>query len=84
MDDLELMKSVVEELGGEVQASDDAYFAAIFRTAFFRFTDDVEFRLDTEAGLIHVRSASRAGYGDVGLNRQRVEEIRAAFASKLP
>lgn len=84
MDNLDSIKTVIEELGGEIQSSDDTYLAATFVTSFFRFTDDVEIRLDTEAGLLHVRSASRAGYGDMGLNRQRVEEIRAAFQSKLP
>lgn len=44
-----------------------------------RFTDDVEFSLDAAAGVIHVRSASRLGYGDRGVNRTRVEAIRAAF-----
>ena len=44
-----------------------------------RFTDDVEFSLDEAAGVIHVRSASRIGHGDRGVNRARVEAIRSAF-----
>ncbi len=46
------------------------------KSLVFRFVDDVQFRLDKQAGVIHVRSASRTGYSDLGVNRKRVEEIR--------
>ena len=82
VDGMAVMTSVIEDLGGTIQTSDETYLAATFRTKFFRFTDDVEVRLDAEAGVLHIRSASRAGYGDMGLNRERVEKIRAAFAEK--
>ena len=59
--------------------SDKLYLHAEFTSAFFRFVDDVEFLLDDEKKLIHVRSASRVGYSDFGINRKRVEEIRARF-----
>jgi len=42
----------------------------------FRFVDDVQILLDKEAGLIHIRSASRTGYSDLGVNRKRVEKLR--------
>lgn len=45
---------------------------AIDRTAVFRFVDDVDARIDPEARLLHVRSASRVGGGDLGANRRRV------------
>jgi uncharacterized protein (DUF1499 family) len=48
----------------------------------FRFTDDVEFLLDREAGVIQFRSASRIGRSDLGVNRQRMEEIRQAIATE--
>jgi uncharacterized protein (DUF1499 family) len=41
------------------------------------FVDDVEFLLDDTAKVIHVRSASRLGKSDLGVNRQRIETIRA-------
>lgn len=50
-----------------------------FRTAVFRFVDDVEFVADSGTAVIHVRSASRLGYSDLGTNRRRVETIREAF-----
>jgi uncharacterized protein (DUF1499 family) len=42
----------------------------------FRFVDDVDVLLDSEARLFHIRSASRVGYGDFGVNRKRVEKLR--------
>ena len=44
------------------------------------YVDDVEFYLDPTAALIQVRSASRLGESDLGVNRQCIETIRAAFA----
>ena len=55
------------------------YLYAQCSTALLRFTDDVEFWLDRSAGVIQVRSASRLGRGDLGVNRARVEKIRAQF-----
>ena len=51
-----------------------------FVTRLVRYVDDVEFLLDAEQGVIHVRSASRVGRSDFGANRQRVEDIRTRFA----
>jgi uncharacterized protein (DUF1499 family) len=45
----------------------------------FRFVDDVEFWVDQAKHVIHFRSASRVGYGDLGVNRKRMEAIRHAF-----
>jgi uncharacterized protein (DUF1499 family) len=56
-----------------------SYLHAEARSLVFRFVDDVEFLLDSAHGVIHVRSASRVGYGDFGVNRRRVERIRKAF-----
>jgi uncharacterized protein (DUF1499 family) len=58
------------------------YLHVEMRSLMFRFVDDVEFSLAASAGLIHVRSASRVGYSDFGVNRKRVERIRAAFDSQ--
>ena len=45
----------------------------------FRFTDDVEFWIDEPNRVIHFRSASRVGHGDLGANRKRMEAIRQGF-----
>ena len=49
------------------------------RSLIFRFVDDVEFLLSREHGRIDCRSASRTGYSDFGVNRKRLEQIRARF-----
>ena len=63
--------SIVKEEGG--------YLHAEARSLLFRFVDDVEFLFDADQQVIHVRSASRTGYSDLGVNRRRVERIRRAF-----
>ncbi|MFL6197454.1 MAG: DUF1499 domain-containing protein [Thermoanaerobaculia bacterium] len=60
------------------------YVKAECRSRLFRFVDDVEFVLDDAAKRIHFRSASRLGRKDFGVNRQRMEEIRAAFQGQAP
>jgi uncharacterized protein (DUF1499 family) len=60
-------------------AKDDNYIHATFASFLFRFVDDVEFYFDDEEKTIHVRSASRLGYYDFGVNRRRVEAIRKKF-----
>jgi len=55
------------------------YLHVEFRSALFRFVDDVEFLIDADAREIHFRSASRAGHGDLGVNRRRMEAIGAAW-----
>jgi uncharacterized protein (DUF1499 family) len=56
------------------------YLYAEYSSRVFGFIDDVEFWLDTRTGVIHVRSASRLGYSDLGVNRDRIEGIRARLA----
>jgi len=58
---------------------EDTYWRIEFRSRIFRFVDDVEFLFDPQAKRIHVRSASRLGHSDLGVNRTRVEKIRALF-----
>ena len=55
------------------------YLHVEFTSAMFRFVDDVEFSVDEKAKVINVRSASRIGYSDLGVNRRRVEAIRKAW-----
>jgi uncharacterized protein (DUF1499 family) len=57
-------------------AERDNYLYAEFTSRFMGFVDDVEFLLDDQGAVIHVRSASRLGSSDFGVNRQRVETIR--------
>ena len=55
------------------------YIHAEFRSFIFNFVDDVEFHFSSEDRIIDVRSASRTGYYDFGVNRKRVERLREKF-----
>lgn len=57
----------------------DNYLYAEFKSKLMGFVDDVEFYRDPEANVVQVRSASRLGQSDLGVNRKRVEEIRSKF-----
>jgi len=57
------------------------YLYAEFRSRLMGFVDDVEFTFDENAGLLHVRSASRLGRRDFGVNRERVEALRGWLVS---
>lgn len=74
--------AVVEDLPGTriVERRDD-YLYAQFTTALMRYVDDVEFWVDPAAGAVQVRSASRLGSKDFGVNRARIESIRARLAA---
>jgi uncharacterized protein (DUF1499 family) len=63
-------------------AAEREYLRVEFRT-FLGFVDDAEFLLDREREVIHVRTASRLGWSDLGKNRRRVEEIRRAFSGEV-
>ena len=65
--------------GTRIIKQDVVYWHVEFTTQLLRFIDDVEFFFDGSQSLIHVRSASRQGYWDLGVNRKRVETIRSRF-----
>jgi uncharacterized protein (DUF1499 family) len=67
--------------GAQIVSELPGYLHAEFATPWLRFVDDVEFLLDADDGVIHVRSASRIGYSDLGTNRARVEAIRRRFSA---
>jgi uncharacterized protein (DUF1499 family) len=65
----------------EIVTAEVNYIHATFKSALFGFVDDVEFLFDDQRKVIDVRSASRTGYSDLGVNRKRVEEIRQKFVN---
>lgn len=80
---LEQIKRSIEELGGKVVESTPHYLRAEFTTSLFRFVDDVEVRLDVDAGLLHFRSASRVGRSDFGTNLRRMEQFQERLKANL-
>ena len=62
--------------GATIVKRDGNYLYAEYRTPLMRFVDDVELLHDAAAGIVHVRSASRLGRRDFGVNRKRIETLR--------
>ena len=60
----------------------DGYLHAECRSALLGFVDDLELQLRATEGQIAVRSASRLGHSDLGVNRRRVETLRAALSAR--
>ena len=73
----------IRETGGMIQTESAEYIAATFSSSVFGFLDDLEVRIDYSKNEIHFRSASRVGRGDMGVNRKRVESIKALFLRKM-
>jgi len=59
------------------------YLHAEFTSLIFRFVDDVECVIDESTKAIQIRSASRVGYWDFGVNRRRVENLRRELIPRL-
>ena len=74
-DAIAAVRKAVESMPrARVISADSHYLYAEFRSALLGYVDDVEFHYD--GSVIHVRSASRLGRRDFGVNRARVEELR--------
>ena len=76
------LKAIIRDMGGNIQVETTDYLAATFTSSVFRFVDDLELRVDTAQNTIHLRSASRVGRSDFGVNRKRVALLKTAFHSK--
>lgn len=70
---------IVKQQGGEILVDDGNYCHAVFTSMIFRFKDDLELKLGQSQ--IDIRSASRVGKSDFGVNRKRVEKIKAIYNS---
>lgn len=78
-----VLKNIIQEMGGTIQVENDTYIAATFTSALFGFMDDMEIRIDSIQKMIHVRSASRVGHSDMGVNRERTELLRSLFRKEV-
>ena len=77
-----LLRILESEKRTKILTAQMNYIRVEFTSALFRFVDDVEFYFpenQADDTIIHVRSASRVGYSDLGTNRKRVERIRIKF-----
>ena len=69
------------EPGATIVDSRIGYLRVQYTTRLMKFVDDAEFWFDPVRGVIEVRSSSRVGRDDFGVNRQRVEALRAGLAA---
>jgi uncharacterized protein (DUF1499 family) len=77
-------RAAVEAMpGATVVRQESGYLYAECRTRLMRFVDDLELLHDESAGVLHVRSASRLGRRDFGVNRARVERLRARIEARI-
>jgi len=77
-----LLNIIQSEKRTKILISRDNYIRVEFTSALFGFVDDVEFYFpenQVDDKVIHIRSSSRVGYSDLGINRKRIEKIRSKF-----
>lgn len=80
----EALKAVINSLSRtKLIEEDESYLHYEFTSLLLRFVDDVEFLFDDDTKTVHFRSASRTGYSDLGVNRRRMEDLRALVDRKL-
>jgi uncharacterized protein (DUF1499 family) len=80
----EALKEVIRSMPRtKLVEEDEIYLHYEATSLLLRFVDDVEFLFNDETKTIHFRSASRTGYGDLGVNRKRMEEVRTLVEGKL-
>ena len=70
----------IEVTGGVITSRSDDYLSATYMSRIFKFVDDVEVRQDGD--VCQIRSGSRVGFSDRGVNKKRVETIRRAVQTK--
>jgi len=76
-------KAVEGMRGSRIVRHEGSYLYAEYRSRIMRFVDDVEFLFDDKAGVIHVRSASRLGRRDFGVNRARLNALRLRIEGRV-
>lgn len=82
-DEMGRVKAVVSTLPRtRLIREETGYLYYEFTSFLMRYVDDVEFYFDDSTKLIHIRSASRLGHSDLGVNRKRVETIRGLLQDK--
>jgi len=74
-----VLKKVIQKMGGKIKTETANYIAATFTSKLFRFVDDLEIRIDAEKNIIHLRSASRVGHSDIGVNKRRIELLKKIY-----
>ena len=77
------LENVIKRMpGSQIVESTEYYLHAEFRSRILGFVDDLEILIDEQQRLIFMRSASRVGHSDLGVNRKRCEELRRLYTAR--
>ncbi|MBF0468204.1 MAG: DUF1499 domain-containing protein [Desulfamplus sp.] len=83
VESIQIIRNIIAAMAGTTIVEEGPlYLRAEFKSKLFGFVDDVEFLADEKIGKIHVRSASRVGFSDLGVNKKRIEEILSQYQKK--
>lgn len=74
-----IIQIIINYPGAKIVKNQDKYIYAVFTTKVMKYKDDVEFYFDDELKEVKYRSASRKGYSDMGLNKERYEKIKLIY-----
>jgi uncharacterized protein (DUF1499 family) len=77
-----VQKTVASLPRTKIVSADNSDIHAECKSMIFRFVDDLTLHLTPSNAIIHIRSASRTGYSDFGVNRRRVENLRKKLQQK--
>ncbi|MGD6816022.1 DUF1499 domain-containing protein [Metabacillus sp. 84] len=80
---MHLMKELLQSMKRvTVKEEDSVFIRCVFVSKWFKFKDDVEIWFDSENKKIHIKSSSRTGYSDFGVNKRRAEHILQSYVKK--
>lgn len=77
-----VIKVIMQQPRSKIVQQTDDFLHVEYRSAVFGFVDDLKLQLRGSENIISVYSASRLGYSDFGVNRDRIEELRAALIKR--
>lgn len=81
----QLMSSIIRFTeGAKIVNEQEGYLHATYRSQVMGFVDDLELLFPPNQKIIELRSSSRIGYYDFGVNRDRAEALRKAFNERQP
>ena len=75
----QVIKAIESYGNAKIIKNETNYIYVVVTTGIMKYHDDVEFYFDESKKLIQIRSASRIGYSDMGLNRERYNKIKEVY-----
>jgi uncharacterized protein (DUF1499 family) len=70
-----LIEQIENDPAAKIITQSEHYLHAEYTSKWMGYIDDLELYVNTDDGRLHIRSASRIGKKDFGVNRKRVEYL---------